>query len=306
VGVTADSRTLVTVRAELPSSVWVAPARAPSGGKQIASSSAGWDGWRGLAWTPDGRLIYYSRASGTPDFWLMQADGSHARQLNAGAGFIRYPSVCPDGRTVVFDSFSEGEGIHSIWRFSTDGGNLRRLTSGRKGARPSCSRDSKWVVFDSSLSDTWSLWKVPIEGGNPNRLTDYISDSAAISPDGKWIACLYDPDPTDLDKRKIAIIPFEGGRPVKVLDFQRAVSPPWLLDSGLKWTSDGRALAYLDVRKGVSNIWSQLLDGGPPKPLTDFDKSGQVLTFAWSSDGKQLAMARGDFKSDVILIDNSQ
>jgi len=48
VGLTADSKTLITVRFELPSSVWVAPANDPSGAKQIASSSSGWDGWAGL------------------------------------------------------------------------------------------------------------------------------------------------------------------------------------------------------------------------------------------------------------------
>jgi len=154
-------------------------------------------------------------------------------------------------------------------------------------------------------SGKWTLWKVPVEGGNPTKLTDYTSNSPAVSPDGKWIACFYFPDQGDLDKRRIALIPFEGGQPAKIVDFQRAMAPQ-VMDSGIKWTPDGRALAYLDVRKGVSNIWIQPLDGGSPKPLTDFEKSSQVLSLAWSRDGKQLAMARGLWTSDVILISNSK
>jgi TolB protein len=283
--------------------MWVAPAGEPSSGQQLASSSAGWDGWGGLVWTPDKKLVYYSTTSGNSDFWLMQADGSHARQLTAGAGFKVRPFACPDGRTLVFESIAEG--AHSIWRVDTDRGSLRRLTQSRAGAHPSCSPDSKWVVFDSVASGKSTLWKVAIEGGNPAQLTDYESSYPAISPDGKWIAGLHLPDPAQLDKQKIAIIPFEGGRPVKIVDFQRAMGPE-LVDSGIKWTPDGRAVAYLDARKGVSNIWSQPLDGGSAKPLTDFDRSSQVLSFAWSHDGKQLAMARGDLKSDVILIGSSK
>jgi hypothetical protein len=65
-------------------------------------------------------------------------------------------------------------------------------------------------------------------------------------------------------------------------------------------------LAYLDVRKGKWNIWSQALDGSPPKPLTNFKNSGEVLSFAWSRAGKQLAMARGTTVNDVILMSNSK
>jgi Tol biopolymer transport system component len=291
------------VRYELPSSVWVAPAGEPSSGKQIALSSAGFDGWGGLAWTPDGRVVYFSVASGNPDFWLMQADGGHARQLTAGLGFKELPAVCPDGRTVLFTSYFRS-GIN-IWGVDIDGGNLRQLTQGGTYYNASCSADNRWVLLDSNQSGKWALWKVPVGGGKPTQLTDYESTEPTISPDGKWIACFYYPDPANRDNRKIALIPFEGGQPAKTVDFQRAMQPEGR-DVGIKWTPDGRALAYLDVRKGASNIWSQPLDGGPPKPLTNFEKSSQVLSFAWSRDGKQLAMARGLWTSDVLLISNSK
>jgi Tol biopolymer transport system component len=69
----------------------------------------------------------------------------------------------------------------------------------------------------------------------------------------------------------------------------------------VRWSTDGRALTYIDNRGGVSNIWSQPLDGGKPAQLTDF-KSDQILTFDWSRDGHRLACVRGLMSSDVILI----
>ena len=43
------------------------------------------------------------------------------------------------------------------------------------------------------------------------------------------------------------------------------------------------------------------LDGGQPKQLTEF-KDQRIFNFAWSRDGKQLALARGVVNSDVVLL----
>ena len=71
----------------------------------------------------------------------------------------------------------------------------------------------------------------------------------------------------------------------------------------LRWTADGSGLTYINNQGGVSNIWMQPLAGGPPKQLTDF-KSDMIFHFDWSRDGKQLALSRGIFTSDVILLNN--
>jgi hypothetical protein len=112
------------------------------------------------------------------------------------------------------------------------------------------------------------------------------------------VACFYREDHPDAPWTKVAIIPFAGGDPIKVLDLPR---PSFTRDPGLRWTPDGRALTYIDTINGVSIIWSLPLDGGPPKQLTDF-KTDQIFWFDFSRDGKQLAVSRGIQTSDVILI----
>jgi Tol biopolymer transport system component len=69
----------------------------------------------------------------------------------------------------------------------------------------------------------------------------------------------------------------------------------------IRWAPDGRALDYILTRGGASNIWRQALAGGPPKQISNF-KSDLIFFFAWSRDGKQLALERGATSSDVILI----
>src|SRR5512143_1238058 len=92
----------------------------------------------------------------------------------------------------------------------------------------------------------------------------------------------------------MAIYPFAGGEPHQILDIGSSYY--------FRWTPDGRSVAYLDARN-PSSIISQPLDGGPPRKLADF-KPDRMFSFAWSQDGKQLAVARGTVNEDVILISN--
>jgi hypothetical protein len=53
----------------------------------------------------------------------------------------------------------------------------------------------------------------------------------------------------------------------------------------------------------VSNIWRLSRDGSPPTPVTNF-KTDRIFSFAWSHDGKTLALARGSLRSDAVLVTN--
>jgi Tol biopolymer transport system component len=97
-------------------------------------------------------------------------------------------------------------------------------------------------------------------------------------------------------KPKIAVIPAAGGPPVHVFD-----SPAGVLH--VRWSPDQKGIQYFLTRKGASNIWEQSLSGGDPHPITDFTFE-RIYNFAWTRDGKQLLMVRGNNVSDVVLISN--
>jgi Tol biopolymer transport system component len=294
VSVTARGDALVTVRASRATNLWVAPGDEPNHAARITSGAGDLVGEvMGMAWTPDGRIVYGSNASGDLDIWIMDADGTHQKQLTAEPQPDLRPTVSPDGRFVVFVSWRTG--ASHIWRMETDGSNVRQLTNGTAETYPDISPDGRWMVYLSADENSSSMWKVSTDGGEASRLSDAWSLSPTISPDGRLIASFY--EDAQSATAKLALIPSEGGKPARLFDLPSTV----FLRAGVHWTADGRALAYVDERDGASNIWSQPVDGSPPKPLTNFT-SDKIFRFAWSRDGKRLAFERGAEINDVTLI----
>ena len=96
-------------------------------------------------------------------------------------------------------------------------------------------------------------------------------------------------------------MPFAGGAPLKTFEVTSDSRP------NSRWTPDGRAITYNitsgGVFSGVTNLWTQPLEGGQAKQSTNFT-SETFFQFDWSRDGKWLVCGRGKFSSDVILISN--
>jgi serine/threonine protein kinase/Tol biopolymer transport system component len=291
--ITADSSAILSMQFEAFGNIFIAPADDVSRARKITSGMGRRDLLFSMSWTPDGRLVYTSLISGNADLWIMNADGTGIKQLTDSPTTDGDSAVSLDGRYIVFTSSRSG--VMSIWRMDIDGGNQKPLTSGGPDYNPQISPDGRWVIYDRGFFG--NLWKVSIEGGTPVRLTDKVSQSPAISPDGKFIACQYREN--DNSQWRIAVIPFEGGSPIKLFDTSDRVSLP------LRWSADGHAILYATLRGAAGKLWSQPVDGGPPKQLADFNPD-QLFSFALSTDGRQLAFARGAVSRDIILITDSR
>jgi TolB protein len=293
---TADGQTLASVQGERLVNVWVAPAADAERARRVTTEAGRDEGLNGLALTPDGRVVYTARASEGSDLWIVGEDGRENLQLTANARDNYSPCVAPDGRHVVFVSTRTGRA--QLWRMGIDGSNPVQLTDGPGTAvRPDCSPDGKWVFYHLSAGGARNVWKVALDGGAPVRLTDVSSARPVVSPDGRLVACAYGEAKPDA-QIKLAVIPSEGGPPVRLIEAPAAVK-----SLSLRWSPDGRRIVYIDSRDRVSNLWEQPLDGGQPAQLTNF-KTDQVFQFDRSRDGKRLALARGREGSDVVLISN--
>jgi eukaryotic-like serine/threonine-protein kinase len=293
---TADSATMAVVQTVTHSDIWVMPSGKTAEARRITSGTGNDDGYHGLSWTPDGRIVYASSATGNLELWSIDAKGGNQKQLTSEAHQIVGPMATADGRYVVF--FSNRNGSLNLWRVDADGSNLKQLTTAKiSGRSASLSPDGKYIVYESAGGQaTPALFRIGIDGGEPVQLTDdkYWTELPSFSPDGKQVAFQYFGQG---QLARFGSIAAEGGQTTQLPQLPQRVY------RRLRWTPDGSAIAYIDDRTGTRNVWAVPVGGGEPKQLTDF-KADELFDFDWSRDGKQLAVARGTEISDVVLINN--
>jgi Tol biopolymer transport system component len=287
VSLSSDARTMVTVQAENTSNLWVMPGDDLARGKQLTTGRGRGDGLNGLAWSPDGRLIFGSIASGRPEIWTMDADGGNARQLSNDESPSVAPSPSPDGRYIVFQKL-KSEGVY-IWRMAADGSDAKALTTGGAEFQPVVSADGRTVYFNSPASGQPIPYKVSIDGGETVKISNDYFRPVGVSPDGRLLLGIG----WDAAERRSAMgtLAAEGGT-VQLLKHIPGV--------GAIWAPGGQAVTHIAVLPEGLALMTTPLSGGPSKLL--FRPRENLFTFAWSPDGRQFAVAQGSGSSDVVLI----
>src|SRR5712691_8046557 len=88
-------------------------------------------------------------------------------------------------------------------------------------------------------------------------------------------------------KPKVALVSLGSGAEPSL----RLLNADQRISGGVKFTADGKAVAYPIREKGVDNLWVQPLDDSPGRQITNF-KSEQISTFDRSPDGKTWGILR--------------
>jgi Tol biopolymer transport system component/DNA-binding winged helix-turn-helix (wHTH) protein len=284
----ADSNALLAKLATVESSIWIAPAENPAGARQITFSSVGHEGWYGIDWTSDGKIIYTKRVDQSLTIWSMDTLGANAVQLTS-AGFLdERPSATADGKYIVFQSNRSGE--TEIWRMNANGTDLRQITFDGKNTVPHCTPDSKTIVYMHNAEGKNFAYRISIEGGEAEKITDAEIFNPRVSPDGKFIVGGVNSE----GKTKLAVFSIADGAAVKSFD----VPPSYNFTGSIRWSRDGKSIIYRDWADG---IWSQSIEGGTPARLKGLPKE-KLLQFDWSPDSKQIAFVRERIQSDLVLM----
>ena len=285
INVTADGSFLTAVRTEQNSQIWMMPANDVSRARQLTAGFEKYEGTFCLGWMPDGKLVYDSVSSGKMSGWSIEADGKNPSQLINDA--LLY-AASPNGRYLVYKKTA------SLWRTDLKDGSEKQLMN---GIWATFSPDGKWIVY-TAYNERVTISRVSVDGGEPKLIYGGIIGgiNPKVSPDGKTVAFTV--------FGKINLVAFEGGEIIKTFD-TRPERIENINKQNLQWTPDGRGIYFIALNDGVSNIWRQPIDGSPPVQVTKFE-TGRIFNFAYSPDGKQLALSRGSLNSDVVLIKNSQ
>lgn len=179
------------------------------------------------------------------------------------------------------------------------GGNLKQISHGTRDDFPVCSADGK-SAFYSDLDNGGKVTRVPLEGGTPERISEFPAYQFALSPDGKVLAFATFTGSSD-PRTRLALLPVDSLRNPRFLDPQRRLP----VDGALRFSPDGKSLVYATRDQDTDNLWLQPLDGSPGKQITNF-KSEHITDFHWSFDRSKLGMIRGHTDSDVVLLQETK
>lgn len=313
VSLTAAGRSLLALRSEWRGTLWVAPAVQPDRVARIASVPNTVVA-HPVRWTADGRILYIANVSGNRDIWAVRPDGSDLRKLTTSPGVDYHASEAPDNRHIVF--VSDRDGRVRIWRMDPDGGRQMPLTNGPFDAFPVVAADSRSVYYVHYEQPYTPMYAVPIEGGEPTLLSGPRSVKPAgigagvpsgfapqsLSPDGRLIVGQYFDE--QQGRSRIAVVPVDGSGVIRKLD---VMMPSLRFRESLfawapAWAPDGRAVTFIKTTEGSTNLWRQPLDGGPATRLTNYATGDNIVSHAWSHDGKWLALVRGTAETNVVIM----
>lgn len=280
------------------SGIYVVPAL---GGPEhkLAEAPAGVYG-AGLSWSPDGKYLAMVEAppqSAGSKILFISADSGQTRDsgISPPAAFVDSTAFSPDGKHLAFLCGS-GFLSNDVYVAPISGGNPRQLTFVHAGLRGlAWTPDGKQLLFSSNHQGLRTLWKVALEGGQPEQVSIPSEDAfePTIATHGNRMAFLLYKVDTNLWKATIAD---RGSPEVTELvastrqDASPAVSP------------DGKRIAFASDRSGSFEIYVAADSGADPVQLTSM-KAPDTGTPAWSPDGKEIAFdSRLEGHSDIFVI----
>jgi serine/threonine protein kinase/Tol biopolymer transport system component len=282
ISVTEDRTTLVTAKTDARVGIWVGDADGTNLIEAVAPALHETNYGYGVTWAGE-RLLFTATNGEYPSIFSQVPGGGAPVALRARGHEI---AATRDGLTLVFIS-TEVRSLGTIWKADADGRNAAQIAP--YGILPVVTPDDRVIFMKVEPDRTRRAWMVPIEGGEPTQLTFQPTRFPDVSLDGNYLAFLG----TDASNKPAIVV---CDLPSCKTDTLKYLPPPPTATK-LRWKPDGLGIAY----HKDSNVWVQPLDGGPATQLTHFTDGRTIPDFAWSRDGKRLAVARMSFISDILL-----
>ena len=231
------------------------------------------------------RILFGSDRDGTPEIYVMDADGANLVRLTTDAWVQISPVTkvtslawSPDGTRIAFIANRGGD--RRIFVMNADGTDLVRLTDQHAGnGAPAWSSDGRRIAFTSNHSGNNEIFVINADGTDLVNWTDHPADDASPvwSPDGHRIAFTSNrsgdneiymmnteiegwrysrKDGTEVNAEHYnKLLPFLKGQVIALgADLIQLTDHP-ADDISPTWSPDGRRIVFTSNRSGDNEIY---------------------------------------------------
>jgi TolB protein len=260
------------------------------------------------------------------EIYIMDEDASNVTRLTNNSYGDWFPSISPDGKTIVFDSNrlrteSEPYNTSDLFLMNIDGSGQKQLI---RGSSATWSRDSKSLAYHASVSGTGKpiaifpgaaandsdifVMSVVRKGAKPKNITNNptaVDDDPDWSPTEDKIVFISKDAKDDMRNpvsAEIYIINANGtGKPIRLTNNSEEERAP-------TWSPDGKRILFMCRRGGTDfELCIMNADGSAQIQLTD--NTVGDLGGSWSPDGRKVVVhrpiARGRYQLWLINVDGS-
>ncbi len=261
---------------------------------------------RVVSWSPDGRWIAFADEApaipgASPEgrrpnaIYLISPQTLETRQLTAPAADElgdTVPTFSPDGKTIAF-VHTTAHSRDEIWTIPVQGGQGRRLvTDGLWTNGLAWASDGQSLVYDRSFAGGFSLWRVPLTGGEPYNL-NLSPDRANLLQPALWHDRLaYE---AHEETSTVGRVPLD--KSFAALPQTPIVSTRH--DHAGRLSPSGDIIAFLSDRTGTDELWIADADGANPSQLTHLGLP-HLPDMIWAPDGESVAVSA--FPGKVYLV----
>jgi TolB protein len=231
-------------------------------------------------WSPDGKsIVFCSYQKSALELWLLDVASGATTQLTSGGAVNVEPRWSPDGKKIVFVSTLYNKRFH-IFVGDFRGGklqNVTRLTGETKSTLPRYyysaydmeispvwSRDGQEILFVSNrghIYGTGGFWRMKAQPAAEAREIHYEETNWKARPD-------FSPDGSRIvyssylgrNWHQLWTMPANGGDafPLSYGDYDI---------TNVRWSPDGKRLAFISNRNGNTELWLQDSEGGGQRKL---------------------------------------